>query len=295
MLKKYIVFDIGGTFIKWAIVDEEFQIIKGDKFRFDAANSNCKVELIDRIGKKIQEMQEEHLIKGVGISTAGDVHPDTTEILGSAPHHKNYIGTNYRKELSKYCDLPIVVDNDANVAILGESIKGQLKNTSNAVMITLGTDIGCGILINNQIYRGFAGSAGEAGYLNVLGRRWGTYFSAIGLVRLAKEFNNIDKIEPIEVLKNIDNKFESIINLWYEGLSIGISNLIAILNPQKLIIGGGLSESNAIDLKLIKKIVDKNLIENHLINSCEIEISKHGNNSAIYGCVELLNKFELKK
>lgn len=291
MLKKYIVFDIGGTFIKWAIVDEKFKIIKNDKFRFDAANRNCKIELIAEIGQKIKEAQKEYFdLAGIGISTAGDVHPDTTEILGSAPHHNNYIGTNYRQELSKYSNLPIIIDNDANVAILGESIKGQLKDTSNAVMITLGTDIGCGILINNQIYRGFGGSAGEAGYLNVLGRRWGTYFSALGLSRLAKEYNNIDNIEPIDVLKNTNNNFGVVVDLWYEGLSIGIANLIAILNPQKLIIGGGLSESNSIDLNLIKTIVNKNLIENHLINSCQIEISKHGNNSAIYGCVQLLNE-----
>lgn len=291
MIKKYIVFDIGGTFIKWAVVDENYNIIKNDKFKFDALNRSCKTELIEEIGNKIKEVEKEFKdLKGIGISTAGDVHPETTTILGAAPHHNDYVGTNYKKSLQKYTNLPLVIENDANVAILGEFKKGQLQNTSNAIMITLGTDIGCGILIDNQIYRGFSGFAGEAGYLNVLGRRWGTYFSAIGLAKLAKEFYNIDSIEPIEVLENKENKFNEVVDLWYEGLSIGISNLISILNPQKLIIGGGLSESNKINIDLIKSIVNKHLIEDHLIQSCEIELSKHGNFSAIYGCVDLLNK-----
>lgn len=289
MKNKYIVYDIGGTFIKWAIVDNEFNIIEKNKFPFDCKNRDCKNELIPIIGEQIINFQNKFSnIKGIGISTAGDVNQNTTEILGSTPNHKNYTGINFKNELSKYSSLDLVIDNDANCAILGETTNGLLKNIDVAILITLGTDIGGGIIINNDIYRGWLGTAGEIGYMNVLGKRWGTYFSAIGLSRIIKEKYDTN-LTPNEILKNY-KKFEKEIDFWYEGLSIGIANLISLFNPKKIIIGGGLSESKLIDLNKINKIKNKILIENHLINSCQIELSNNGNDSAIYGCIKLLNQ-----
>ncbi len=287
-IKTYITFDIGGTFIKWAVVTSDFKILKNGKFPFDALNRDCKSEMIGEIGKKINDLIVEfNNIEGIGISTAGDVDPKTTEIIGCTPNHKNYTGVIFKEELSKYTDLPLVIDNDANCAILGESVRGQLIGVENAVMITLGTDIGTGILIDKKVFTSLSGCAANAGYLNILGRRWGTYFSSIGLLRLAKEMKNADVKEPIEVLNN--REFEEVSNYWYEGLSIGIANIIAILSPRMFVIGGGISESGAIDLNKIQSIVNKTLIEKHLINACKIELSTHGNHSAIYGCVQLLN------
>lgn len=287
MKKIYLTFDIGGTFIKWAIANSDFEILENGKFPFDAMNKNCKKEMIKEIGQKAIELNNKYKIEGIAVSTAGDVNSETTEIIGATPNHKNYTGTNFKKELSKYIDLPFAIGNDANLAVLGESVKGQLKDVNDGVMITLGTDIGSGIVINKKLFEGFTGCAANAGYLNVLGRRFGTYFSAIGLVRLVKEMKNITIKEPVDILN--DKKLSDICDYWYKGLSYGIANIITLLCPQKIILGGGLSESGKVDLKKIKKYVNEVLIEKHLINACKIEISKHGNYSAIYGCVKLLN------
>ena len=288
-MNKYIVFDIGGTFIKYAVIDEKFNILKKDKFLFDAINRDCKNEMIKEIGEISKKLIIEYdKIVGIGVSTAGDVDPHTTKIIGSVPNHNKYIGTNFKEELLKYIDLPLVIDNDANIAILGEYVNGQLKGYKNAVMITLGTDIGCGILIDGKVFTGESGCAANAGYLNILGRRWGTYFSAIGLKRLIKEIKNIENLEPIDIL--LDNNHQDIANYWYEGLAIGIANIIALLSPKKFVIGGGLSESKKIDVDKIKKIVHKHLIEKHISNACEIELSTSGNEAAFFGCVELLNR-----
>lgn len=288
MKNKYIIYDIGGTFIKWAIVDSEYNIIEKNKFPFDCKNRDCKNELIPIIGKQIIEFKNKfENIKGIGISTAGDVNRNTTEILGSTPNHNNYTGINFKNELSKYTSLELIVDNDANCAVLGEAVNGVLKNIDVGILITLGTDIGGGIIIDNNIYRGWLGTAGEVGYMNVLGKRWGSYFSAIGLSRIVKEKHN-KEISPEEILKN--NELIDDINYWYQGLSIGIANLISLFNPKKIILGGGLSESNLIDLNKINELKNKILIEKHLINSCKIELSKNGNDSAIYGCIKLLNQ-----
>lgn len=291
MKNKYIIYDIGGTYIKWAIATDGFEIIENNKFPFDCANRDCKEELMNVIGKQIQEFTNKYEnIIGIGISTAGDVDATTTEIIGSTPNHKNYTGTNVKEQLSKYTNLPIAIDNDANCAILGEYTKGILQNCKNAILITLGTDIGGGILINGQVFKGYKGSAGEVGYMDVFNRRWGTWFSAIGLSRLIKEKHNIDNLDPVIILENKEKKYTREVAYWYKGLSVGIANLIALFNPEKLIIGGGLSESNLINLKVINYIKNKKLIEKHLIDNTEILLSNDGNISALYGCIQMLNE-----
>lgn len=286
---KYIVYDIGGTYIKWAVVDSLFNIIENDKFFFECSKRDCKKELINEIGIQVNQLTNKYQdIKAIGISTAGDVDFNTTTILGSTPNHFNYTGINFKQELNKYTKLDIVIDNDANCAVLGEKVKGLLQNSNSGILLTLGTDIGGGILINNQIFRGYNHSAGEVGYMNVNNRRWGTYFSATGLSRLAKEKLNIDEI-PNKILDNPNNQYTEIVNYWYDGLSKGIANLIALFNPQTIIIGGGLSETNKIDLSILKTNIDKILIEDHLKNSYQLVLSKHGNISALYGCIQLLN------
>ena len=295
---KYIIFDIGGTFVKWAVLSENYDLIENNKFAVDALEKNCQVEMVPKIVNTIEELANKYPdLKGIGISTAGDVDPHSFEIIGSVPNHKNYAGTNYKQILKKYLDLgwSLIVMNDANAAVMGEYVKGQLQGVSDAIMITLGTDIGAGIILNNQLFSGCNGCAGEVGYLNVLDRRYGTYFSAIGLKRLAKEFNLIEPnqhIEPAEILKNSDHKFDQLIEYWYQGLAIGLANLIALFNPKKIIIGGGLSDSKMLDLNRIETIINKNLIEKHLIKMYQLELALHGNHAALYGCLYFLKQVQ---
>ena len=99
MSKTYVTFDIGGTFIKWAVATSDFNILKNGKFPFDALNKSCKQEMIKEIGLQIKELMKEFPnIEGVGVSTAGDVDPNTTEVIGSTPNHKDYTGTNFKEE-----------------------------------------------------------------------------------------------------------------------------------------------------------------------------------------------------
>ena len=293
-MEQYIIFDIGGTFIKWAIIDAQFKLYHMDKFAFAAQERNCQIEMVAQIIAVIEE-QQVHFpnLKGIGIATAGDVDPHEFEIIGAVPNHKQYIGTNYKKAFAKYLaqGWKLIVINDANAAVLGEHAQGQLQDVSDAIMLTLGTDIGCGILINNQLFSGYHGTAGEVGYQNVLNRRYGTYFSAIGLGRLAQEFQLTTKtLEPVTILKNENHLFDELIEYWYQGLAIGISNLICMFGPQKIILGGGLSEAKILDLNRIQTIINQNLIEPHLIASYQLELALHGNLAAIHGCTVLLNQ-----
>ncbi len=289
-LKKYVVFDIGGTFVKYGVCDSDFNILKKDKVAFDAIHKDCKNELTQLVGNKIVELEKEFNTKfaGVGISTAGDIDPNTTLVIGACPNHNNYAGTIWKEKLQPFTNAPIVVENDANIAALGESVKGEMKGVKNAVMITLGTCIGCGIMINGEIFKGPSGCGANAGYLNVFGRRWGTFFSAIGTTRLLKEMKNIEGVAPIDIITKPE--YSDVAEYWYQGLSAGIANLILILSPSKFIIGGGIVESKKVDLDKIKHYVAQYLMEEHFFKAVDIELSNYGNDSALFGCVELLNR-----
>lgn len=287
--KNYVVFDIGGTFIKYAVADENFNIIKKDKIPFNAMQEDCKANLTKLVGETIVNLEKEYQLTfdGIGVSTAGDINPDTTLVIGACPNHNNYAGTIWKDALKPYSSAPVVVENDANIAALGESVKGEMQGVKNAVMITLGTCIGCGIIIDGEIFKGPSGCGANAGYLNIYGKRWGTYFSTIGLTRLLKEQYNEEGVEPIDILTS--GKYEDLVDYWYHGLSAGIANLILILSPTKFVIGGGIVESKKIDLARIKKYVAEFLMEEHFFKAVDIQISNYGNDSAIYGCVQLLN------
>ena len=288
--KKYIVFDIGGTFTKFAVCDSDFNILKKGKAPFEALKHDCNKELTKLVGEKILELEKEFDTKfdGIGISTAGDIDPQTTLVIGACPNHKNYAGTIWKDALKPYSNAPVVVENDANIAALGESVKGEMKGVKDAVMITLGTCIGCGIMIDGEIFKGPSGCGANAGYLRVFGKRWGTWFSTIGLSRLLEQMKGIKGVEPIDILTN--PKYSGVTEYWYQGLSAGIANLILILSPTKFIIGGGIVESKKVDLNKIKHYVSKYLIEEHFFKAVDIQLSNYGNDSALFGCVELLNR-----
>lgn len=284
----YLIFDIGGTFIKWALTDKE-KIIENDKFAFNSKKENGK-NLITKIGKLILEKAKNNKrIKAFGISTCGDIDSKSSLILGSTPNISNYAGLNFKKEISQFTNLPFIIENDANCAAVGEFNNISNSSINDLILLTLGTDIGCGIYQNKKLLKGSSNAAGEAGYMNVLNRRWGTWFSARGLLKLYSK-KNYSKITPEKILMSKDKESKKILNLWYKGLAIGIANLIVILNPQIVLLGGGLSEKKLIDLNFLKKIINKNLIENHLINSYKLDYASLGNAAAIYGCMFLLNK-----
>lgn len=284
----YLIFDIGGTFIKWALTDKQ-KIIENNKFAFNSKKENGK-NLIAKIGKLILEKTKTNKkIKAFGISTCGDVDSKSSLILGSSPNISDYAGLNFKKEISKFTNVPFVIENDANCAAIGEFSNLNNNSINDLILLTLGTDIGCGIYQNKKLFKGLSNAAGEAGYMNVLNKRWGTWFSARGLLKLYNK-NNYSTITPEQVLISKDKESKKVLNLWYKGLAIGIANLIVILNPQIVLLGGGLSEKKLIDLDLLKKIINKNLIEDHLINSYKLEYASLGNAAAIYGCMLLLNK-----
>ncbi len=285
--KKYLIFDIGGTFTKWAIIDNNYEIIKNDKFDFDGKTNDAK-NLMKLIGQKIQEISDEYPIEAIGISTAGIVNSKTTQIISSA-NIKKYNNLILRDELKPYTNKPIFVENDANAATQGEYSQKDLNNFSNLLMITLGTDIGGGIIINKNLYTG-NGTAGEVGfqYINN-GQRWGEYFSAKGLIKLVQEFNKRE-MSTYDILSSQDVDILKTIDYWYTGLANGLSNLIASMNFEAIIIGGGISESQYFSLEKIQNKINDFLKIDQFIQSYKLFKATQGNKAAIIGMAKIINE-----
>lgn len=287
-MKKYLIFDIGGTFIKWAIVNQNHEIIQNYKFAFDGKKLGAK-KLLEEIGKKVIEIESNWKIDAIGISTAGIINPKTTQIMSDAANIKNYNGIILKNEIKKFTNTKIFVENDANAAVIGESIEKNVKKYKNLLLITLGTDIGGGIILNNKIYRGYSGIAGEIGYQIIDNKRWGSYFSAKGLIKLVKEFNNRE-LTTYEILNSSDPNVIDTLNYWYEGIAKGIANMLLIMNFEAIIIGGGISESTFFDIKKIQKNIDIYLVEPKFKESYKIFKATKGNSAAIIGMAELINR-----
>lgn len=282
----YLVFDIGGTFTKWAIIDSNYRIIKNDKFAFNGKENDGK-KLLQMIGEIIINLSNEYKIDSIGISTAGIVDPKTSKML-EVTNIKNFKNLIIKNEINKFTKKKVFVENDANAATIGETTEKSIKKYNNVLMMTLGTDIGGGIIINKKIYQG-NGMAGEIGHQIIDGKRWGEYYSSQGLIKLVKLENNV-KMTTYEILESKDSKIKKTIDNWYKGIANGIANLIVSMNFEAIIIGGGISESNKFSLEKIQKYVDKFLNNHQFISSYKLYKAQKGNNAAIIGMAKVINE-----
>lgn len=287
-MKKYLIFDIGGTFVKWAIINSNFEIIENSKWPFNGKIEGKEV-LIKKISNKIEEIEKQIDISAIGISTAGIVDPNTSEMAKITHNIKNWGGTNIKKELSFFTKKPIFVENDANAAIIGESTAKHLTNHKNILMITLGTDVGGGIIIDNNIYRGTHGFAGEVGFQFIDGnKRWGETASTKGLIELIKERNNVE-ISTYDILNSQDEKIIKSLDIWYKKIANGLTNFIVSFNFDAIIIGGGISESELFDLNKITDYINGFLLIPEFKHSYKLYKASMGNNAAIIGMTKIIN------
>lgn len=284
-MKNYLIFDIGGTFIKWSLIDENYNIIKSNKFESNGKTTSAKV-LMKKIGDKINKIEQEENILAIGISTAGTVNPIDSTMLGDIENIKDYSGLNIKKELSVYTNKRIFVENDANAAIIGEMILLN-ENCKNILMITLGTDIGGGIIIDRNIYRGSNGFAGEVGFQIIDNKRWGEHFSTIGLINSIKTNYNLN-LTAKEILESKEMKIQNLVDYWYKGLANGIANLIVSMNFDSIIIGGGISESELFNISKIQNYTNQFLKLSQFVSSYKLLKAKRGNNAAIYGMTKII-------
>ena len=214
------------------------------------------------------------------------------------------------KELSEKTGLAVRVGNDANVAALGEMWKGGAVGYHNVVMVTLGTGVGGGIIINGKIVTGSNGAGGEIGHIMVNEEETDTcgcgkkgcleqYASATGIVRMAKKLLASDDRET--TLKNVseltakdifdaakagDAVAKELVEKLGKVLGNALANVACVVNPEIIVIGGGVSKAGPILIDTIQKYYRETSF--HACKDASFAVADLGNDAGMYGCVQML-------
>ena len=266
---KIIGIDIGGTTIKADLYDEfgtslnQFKEIE-TIIDYDLGTNQILNQVCDLIGEYILN----YSIDGVGISTAGVVNANTGEIIYAGYTIPGYIGVNFTSEIEKRFGLSTFVENDVNCAALGELWKGQAKDKKNVVMVTIGTGIGGSIIVNGQIVNGFNYTAGEVGYIPVGNSDWQSKASTTALIHLYQKKSlktNQTGRTFFTDLSSGDKVAKETFEIFVENLTKGLLTISYLLNPEILILGGGILAKKDILLPEIQSSLAKNAVDNRFL------------------------------
>lgn len=295
---KYLGIDIGGTKIKYGIIDEKGEI---EKIYYKDTNANKGAdELIATIKDIIKFTIKKDSIQGIGISTAGQVNSYTGEIIFSTETIPGWTGVKLKDILQNEFDIPCYVDNDVNCACLGEMWKGNMGDHKNVLFLTLGTGIGGAIIIDKKLYTGSNFIAGEIGHINLYkdGERctcgangcFEKYASTSALIRRAKKTLNLDENENLRgedifnKAKDGEETYINIIDQWSYDIALGLKSIIYMFNPSLIIIGGGVSAQGDYLIDFIKGHL-KNMTMVSFLNNLQIKTAKYSDSAGILGAV----------
>lgn len=284
-MKQYLAFDIGGTHIKYGTVKENGEIISRSLVNTEAHLGGRSI--IDKIIAVSKVMLNDYPdIIGIAISTAGQVNINTGVIIGAGETIPNYKGLDIKFLVSEALELPVEVRNDVDCTALGEKWMGG-HHTEDFIALTVGTGVGGAIVINNELYSGHTFSAGEWGYMIIEGEPFEKTASISGLINFAKKYKGDREWTGKQVFELYDNgdiQIKEAIKSFYRHLAIGISNLIYIFNPEKVVVGGGITGRGELFLQELKQEVKKHL-QLPFYQNTEIVLAQHSNNSGMLGAV----------
>ncbi len=287
-MEKYLGIDIGGTFIKYGVYTQDGIQLSSDKVQTKCSNVN---EFIDLLVDIINQNDD---VDGIGISMPGFVDVNSGMITDGGAI-KPLTGKNLKELILKKCGKEVDIENDANCVALAEKWMGNGKNYSNFIAITIGTGIGGGIIINDKIYRGNRFMAGEFGYMIVDGFKDGKSQSSTSsfiastsaLVSAVCKIKNVEKpsLSGEEIFKMIEDKDENVLNVynkWIENVALTIYNLVFTLNPEAVLIGGGVSSQPKV-IEDIRKKVDE--FDSRTTSFVYIDCCKFNNDSGKIGAI----------
>ena len=263
--------DVGGTFIKCAVVDEKLNILSSGKT--PTPEGALLPETVVMIMREVCEKAGFDFcdISSVGIGTTG-VCDASRGVVISCANIKGYENIAICDYIEKHTNIKAYLDNDANCAALGE-YAALGEKCGNFLFITLGTGIGGGIILNGKLLRGINGAAGEIGHMTYVpngekcgcGKRgcWEKYASVSALVGQTKEAGfcgEVDGKTAFDEAENGNQKAIYVIENWLGNVADGICSLVNILQPETVVIGGGVSREGEKILSPIREYVEKNSI-----------------------------------
>ena len=281
-----LAIDIGGTMIKYGLVSSDGEILSTDKIETEAEKGLENIlNKIDNIFKRYKENNP----VGIAVSGTGQINGMIGKVIGGNPIIPNWIGTNLVKILEEKYNLPAVLENDVNCVALGEKWIGAGKDLSNFICLTIGTGIGGGIILNNQLFRGENFVAGEFGHILIKKGEFEQFASTTALIRLVKERTGktLNGKEIFDLEKKEIVEYQEVISEWIENLTDGLSSIVYCFNPANIILGGGVIGQGEPLINRIKNSLFKK-IGSQFKEKLNIIQAKLGNNAGMIGASYLL-------
>lgn len=301
--------DIGGTSVKLGLFDELGTVIDRWEIptRTDDSGSHILPDIAESIQSKLKEKKiEKDQIAGVGVGAPGPI--DNEGVVHCAVN-LGWGTFSIRDTLSSLLELPVMAGNDANVAALGEMWKGGGLGSRDMIMVTLGTGVGGGIIINGRMLTGSTGAGGEIGHVHVEDNEtqacncgnYGCleqYSSATGITRLANKLleesdkdsllrtGEVSAKAVFDAVKEKDALAIEVAKQFGKYLGDCLANVSGVVNPEVIVLGGGVSKAGEILIDFIKPNFDKNVF--HGSRNVKFTLATLGNDAGIYGAAKLV-------
>ncbi len=296
-MKKVLGIDIGGTKISYAIIDEKGNFLSQIEKKSTPKNIDELKNLFQSIIKS-----KENDVDIISFATAGAVNISNTRVESSTPN----MPEGYNKiDFTELSDKPVYVENDANCAAWAEYKIGAAKGDDNTIIITLGTGVGGGIIIEGKLLRGKSGRAGEIGSMKINSGRgrictchrkdcYESYASGSGLKMTAEEIartsslfkssiynsksiRDITTYDIIAGLKQNDLYSKEVFDTWQNDIIIGLIGLTNIFDPDSIVISGGMGEFT--DIKKIENDINSEIV----VSPVKVKLAKTSNNAGMIG------------
>lgn len=310
-MKKYgFGVDIGGTTCKIGLFETTGTLL--DKWEIKTNTQNGGASILDDVAASIKdklaaEKINADMVQGVGVGVPGPVTGDGV-VLRCVNLGWNVVDV--KKELSSKTGFAVQVGNDANVAALGEMWQGGGKGHNNVVMVTLGTGVGGGIIVDRHIVAGAKGAGGEIGHMMVnenekdfcnCGRRGclEQYTSATGIVRMAKyklaedtRETSLWGIDPLtakdifDCAKAGDAVALELVEELGKVLGKALAGIACVVDPEIFVIGGGVSKAGDILVNVVQKYYQEYAFQ--VCKDAEFALASLGNDAGMYGCVQMI-------
>jgi glucokinase len=304
--------DVGGTKVLGGVVDESGKVLTTARKDTPRQGGSALTQTIADVAK---ELLQQHSVASVGVSAAGFVSSDRKTMLAT-PNIADWNGVDLDHQLTALIGLPVIIENDANAAAWGEAKFGAGKNQDHMMMLTVGTGIGGGIVVNGALYRGAFGIAAEFGHMRVVpdghicgcGARgcFEQYASGNALLRHAREAINASP----EVARNLLSRGDGTVagltgqaiteaardgdavavaafNTTGQWLGAGIASLAVLLDPACVVIGGGVIDAGEILLKPTRESLERNMPFAGKHPYPEIIAAQLGNEAGLVGVADL--------
>ena len=293
----YAGIDLGGTFVKGGIVDEEGNILVKDKI--PTGKERPYAEIAADMAQLVLDLAKKAGISPADVKAAGVGSPGTIDSKNGIIVYSNNI--RWEKvplgaELKKHLGIPVFATNDANAAALGESFAGAAKSYPSSVFITLGTGVGGGIILDNVLFEGNRSAGAEIGHMVIrmggekctCGRKgcFEAYASATALIRQTRNAMAKDKTSgktAFDGMRAGDKTAEKVVKNYITYLAEGIANLANIFRPDAVVLGGGVCAEGDTLLVPLRRKVNRLLYGGTKYAPVLVTVAKLGNDAGLVG------------